>query len=364
MKNIFDQVELHHFTTKNRLVRSATWEGIASPDGGITDVAYEIYEELAMGGIGAIITGFTSVADNDFYFDGMMRLSRDELIPQYRKLVEVIHREDCPVIAQLALGAYYRGLPNGKFIQVEPDAMSLSEIKEVINEFVQAAVRAEKAGYDGVQIHAAHFFFLSRFISPRVNHRQDAYGGFTEGHMQILLDIMHGIRQAAPGLHITIKLNCNDFTYGGLEEEESLAICKRLAAEGIDSIEVSGNGTSVSGIRPHVNEGYFVEFAAKLAAEVSTPIIVVGGIRSREKMEELLSGTNIALLSLSRPLLREPNFPNLLKNGKTDASKCVSCNACYSSPEHRCILRSQTVASRSCDRTRPSMAVAGSEANQ
>ena len=363
MRGIFDKVEMHHLTMKNRLVRSATWEGIASPNGGITDVAYEIYEELAKGGIGAIITGFTSVADNDFYFDGMMRLSRDELIPQYRKLVKVIHREDCPVIAQLALGAYYRERGDGKFVQTEPDEMSLEEIQKVIGDFVQAAVRAEKAGYDGVQIHAAHFFFLSRFISPRVNHRQDAYGGSTESRMRILLDIMHGIRQAAPELHVTIKINCNDFTYGGLEEDESIAICKRLAAEGIDSIEVSGNGTSVSGIRPHVNEGYFAEFAARLADEVSTPVIVVGGIRSREKMEELLNSTNIALLSLSRPLLREPNFPNLLKDGEADESKCVSCNACYSSPEHRCILRSQTVASRSCDRTRPFMAVAGSEVN-
>ena len=359
MKDIFAPMELHHLTTKNRLVRSATWEGIAAPDGGISETAYEIYEELAKGGIGAIITGFTSVADHDFYFDGMMRLSRDELIPQYKKLVDVIHRENCPVIAQLALGAYYRELPNGKFVQVEPDEMSLPEIKKVIGEFVQAAQRAEKAGYDGVQIHAAHFFFLSRFISPRVNHRQDAYGGSkigasgacprtsasmrvggsTEGRMRILMDIMQGIREVAPGLHITVKINCNDFTYGGLEEEESLAVCKRLAAEGIDSIEVSGNGTSVSGIRPHVNEGYFAKFAAKLAAEVTTPVMVVGGLRSKEKMEDLLNSTNIALLSLSRPLLREPNFPNMLRNGETDESKCVSCNACYSSPEHRCIFR-------------------------
>ena len=339
MKEIFEQVKLHNLTARNRLVRSATWEGIAAPDGGISEVAYEIYEELAKGGVGAIITGFTSVADNDFYFDGMMRLSRDELIPQYRKLTEVIHRENCPVIAQLALGAYYRELPQGKFIQAEPDEMSLEEIREVIGQFVQAALRAEKAGFNGVQIHAAHFFFLSRFISPRVNHRQDAYGGSAAGRMRILLDIMQGIREVAPGLHVTIKINCNDFTHGGLTEEESLAICKRLAAAGIDSIEVSGNGTSVSGIRPHVNEGYFADFAARLASEVGTPVMVVGGLRSREKLEKLLSTTNIALFSLSRPLLREPDFPNLLQRGEAEASKCVSCNACYSSPEHRCIFR-------------------------
>lgn len=339
MKSIFDPVELRHMTTRNRLVRSATWEGIAGLDGGITDAAYEIYEELAKGGIGAIITGFTSVADHDFYFDGMMRLSRDELIPQYRKLVDIIHRENCPVIAQLALGAYYRMQADGQFIQVEPDDMTTEEIQSVIAYFVQAAVRAEKAGYDGVQIHAAHFFFLSRFISPRVNHRRDAYGGSTAGRMRILLDIMDGIRQAAPNLHITIKINCNDFTPGGLDEDESFIICKRLADKGIDSIEVSGNGTSVPGIRAHINEGYFAAFATKLAAEIHTPVILVGGLRSKESMEILLNNSNIALMSLSRPLLREPNFPNLLKSGQASESKCISCNACYSSHEHRCIFR-------------------------
>lgn len=339
MKKIFDQVEMRHFTTKNRLVRSATWEGIADINGGIADNAYEIYAELANGGVGAIITGFTSVSDNDFYFDGMMRLSNDALIQAYRKLTDVIHKAACPVIAQLALGAYYRPMGDGRFKQVEPDDMTAEEIQQVIDSFGKAAVRAKKAGFDGVQIHAAHFFFLSRFISPKVDHRKDNYGGSMERCMKILSDILKTIRTQEPNLHITIKINCNDFTYGGLEEEESLAICKRLADDGIDSIEVSGNGTSVSGIRPHVNEGYFAKFAAQLADEISTPVILVGGLRSKETMEDLLNRTNIALLSLSRPLLREPDFPNLLRNGEATESKCVSCNACYSSNEHRCIFR-------------------------
>ena len=120
---------------------------------------------------------------------------------------------------------------------------------------------------------------------------------------------------------------------------EGVAICKMLAREGIDSIEVSGNGTSVSGMSPHVNEGYFAKFAAKLTKDVDTPVIVVVGLRSRDVMENLLNSTDIALLSLSRPLLREPNFPAMLEKGETSESKCVSCNACYSSQEHRCIFR-------------------------
>ena len=121
----------------------------------MTEEAYEIYDELARGGVGAIITGFTSVALHDYYFGGMMRLCDDALLPQYKKLTDLIHAQGCPVITQLALGAYYREV-RGRFLQVEPDYMSLEEIRLVVSQFIEAAVRAEKAGFDGVQIHAEH----------------------------------------------------------------------------------------------------------------------------------------------------------------------------------------------------------------
>ncbi len=338
MKKVFESVNLRSLSLKNRLVRSATWEGIASQDGSVTEEAYDIYSELAKGGVGAIITGFTSVALNDYYFGGMMRLCDDSLIPQYRKLTDVIHKEGCPVITQLALGAYYREL-NGRYLQVEPDEMTSDEIHLVVRQFVDAAIRAKKAGFDGVQIHAAHFFFLSRFISPSVNHRTDEYGGSIENRSRILLEIMDGIRKEAPELHITIKINSSDFARGGLTPDECLEICRILDRAGIDSIEVSGNGTSVGGIRAHKNEGYFVPAAAKIAEAVFCPVIVVGGFRSLDTMQAVLDQTKIQLISLSRPLLREPDLPLKWEKDPAVISKCVSCNACYSSPSHKCIFR-------------------------
>lgn len=339
MKKLFEPVKLKNITLRNRLVRSATWEGIANPDGSVTAGAYDIYKELVQGGVGAIITGFTSVASNDFYFGGMMRLSDDALIPQYKTLTDIIHEEGCPVITQLALGAYYRPLPGGRFQQVEPDDMEEEEIHHVINQFIQAAIRAKKAGFDGVQIHAAHFFFLSRFISPAVNHRTDAYGGSTKNRSRILLEILAGIREAAPDLHISIKINSSDFIDDGLDDEECIAICGLLANAGIDSIEISGNGTSVSGIKAHVNEGYFAPAAKRVAESVNCPVMVVGGFRSRDTMEAVLNRTNIELISLSRPLLREPDLPHKMEQNAAAVSKCISCNACYSSPSHKCIFR-------------------------
>ena len=338
MKKIFEAVKLGNLSMKNRLVRSATWKGIAQPDGSVTEEAYAIYDELASGGVGAVITGFTGVALHDYYFGGMMRLCDDALIPQYRRLTDTIHAHGTPVITQLALGAYYREV-GGRYMQIEPDDMTADEIQLVIRLFLDAAVRAEKAGFDGVQIHAAHFFFLSRFISPAVNHRKDEYGGTLENRSRILIEILEGIREAAPTLHITVKINSSDFTYGGLDGDECVTICKLLDAAGIDSVEISGNGTSVAGIRAHRNEGYFVPVAAKVAEKVACPVIVVGGFRSLDTMESVLNSTKIDFISLSRPLLREPELPHKMAQDEGYISKCVSCNACYSSPAHKCVLR-------------------------
>ena len=338
MKKIFGQVQIGKLTIKNRLVRSATWEGIAEPDGSLTEETYRIYKELAKGGIGAIITGFTSVALHDYYFGGMMRLCDEALIPQYKRLVDIIHAEGVPVITQLALGAYYRE-EDGVYRQVEPDDMTDEEIRLVIRQFVDAAVRAAKAGFDGVQIHAAHFFFLSRFISPAVNHRDDSWGGSVERRSWILVEILEGIRRAAPHLHITVKINSSDFTAGGLTEESSLLVCRLLDEVGVDSIEVSGNGTSVGGIKAHVNEGYFVPAASIIAEDVNCPVMVVGGFRSLDTAEAVLNQTDIELISLSRPLLREPDLPRKWQEGETCLCKCISCNACYSSEAHKCVFR-------------------------
>lgn len=338
MKRIFEPAELGGLRLKNRLVRSATWEGVAAPDGGIADVAYEIYDELAAGGVGAIITGFTSVADEDHYFDGMMRLSRDELVGAYARLADVIHGHDCPAIAQLALGAFFRQTPSG-LAQVEPDDMTEGEIERVIGQFVSAARRAAKAGFDGVQIHVAHFFFLSRFVSPAANHRTDAWGGSTEKRARIVCEIIAGIREAAPGLHVSAKVNSNDFTRGGLGEDEALELCRIYAKAGVDSIEVSGNGTSVAGVRAGVGEGYFAPFAVRLVRAVDVPVILVGGMRSRAVMEAALNEVGVDFVSLSRPLLREPDLPARLERGLADKSACISCNACYGSHEHRCVFR-------------------------
>ena len=334
-KKNFEEAHLGELKLKNRLIRSATWEGLADA-GHMPEEMYRIYGELADGGVGAIITGFTSVSDNDHYFSGMARLSNDDLIPEHKRLTDIAHRENIPIIAQLALGEYRRGMERCPI-----DKMDARDIAIVIALFTQAAKRAEEAGYDGVQIHAAHSFFLSRFISPLFNHRSDSYGGSNENRARIVLDILRQIKKNCPRLHVTMKINCDDFMPGGLAPLDSLSICELVAENGMDSIEVSGNGTSVPGIRPGVDEAYFKDFALALSGRIQIPIILVGGHRSPENMEKVLNQGDIEFLSLSRPLIREPSLPLRWQEGDKSPSKCISCNACYETPGHQCLFRLQ-----------------------
>jgi len=337
MKNVFNAVSLRHLKLKNSLVRSATWEALADRDGNIGEQTYRIYRELADGGVGLIITGFTSVDADDVYFEGMMRLASDAIVPQYHRLTDDIHARGGKILTQLALGGYYLR-EDGQLIVRQIDDMAEEDIRRVVELFRQASLRAESAGFDGVQIHVAHFFFLSRFVSPLFNHCSDAYGGSTEKRARIVVDIIKAVREAAPNLHISLKINGSDFAQGGNTPKDAVALSLLYAAAGADSIEISGNGTSVGGIRAHVNEAYFLPIAEAVACATDIPIILVGALRSLDMMNAILNKTNVQLLSLSRPLVREPNLPNLWKQDAAYIPRCISCNGCYRSVGHRCVF--------------------------
>jgi len=263
----------------------------------------------------------------------MARISNDSLINEWKQLVDKVHEHNTPIIMQLALGEFVRNN-----YTLEPDDLTQDHIKELIKLFGKAAKRAQQAGFDGVQIHAAHNFYLSRFISPAYNHRNDAYGGSTKNRAKLLVDILHEIRNQAPNIHVTMKINCSDFIQGGLSPQQSLETILIMESEGLDSVEISGNGTSVAGIKAGVNEGYFLPFAKELKKVSHLPIILVGGYRSLDYINKTINDEHIDMISISRPLIREPNLINRWKEGDTAVAKCISCNACYSTPGHKCIF--------------------------
>ncbi len=336
MKTIFDKTEMNNLKLKNRLIRSATWESLANEDGGLNDELVNIYEELASGGIAVIITGLTDVA-LPHALPGTMGLWNDDVLPTYRKMIDKVKAHDCRIITQIVLGEYLKADSQGVMQSLEADDLKEDDIQKIIDLFSNAAVRAEKAGFDGVQIHAAHGFFLNRFISPAYNHRTDAYGGSPEKRAKILVDILFAIREKCPKLHITTKINFHDYMHGGLTPPDALIACHELSIHGIDSIEISANGTSRRNIQPMKNEAYFLDFAKSLKKIVDTPVILVGGHRSIWNMSKILKESSIEYFSLSRPLIREPNLPDRWEKGDKTPAICISCNGCYRTYGKRCI---------------------------
>ncbi|MCR5849365.1 MAG: NADH:flavin oxidoreductase [Bacteroidaceae bacterium] len=327
MKTLFDTTTLRRHTLKNRIWRSATWLALADAEGNVTDEIVRTYEELAKGGAAMIVTGLTSIIEHDAEIGGGAKFYDDRFIAGHKRLTDAIHKHGALVMMQTAI------------VDGPVDELTTEQVQGIVRLFGDAARRAEEAGYDGVQIHAAHFFYLSKFISPLINHRTDCYGGDQRVRTRILYEILKDMRsKTSDDFIITMKINSTDEYPGGLTVQDFLVSCKLMADAGIDAIEVSGNGTSHTGIKAGRNEGYFSAAAMSLAALVDVPVVLVGGLRSIEKINQILEETQIQYVSLSRPLVREPNLIQRWLDGDTNPSLCVSCNTCYRTPGHQCIF--------------------------
>lgn len=321
MKTLFDETVMGGIRMKNRLVRSATGENLATPEGHIPPDLLDIYQGLAKGGVGLIVTSFTSVAPVDHFNDGLLRLHDDSLIPEYKNLVDEVHRYGSSIMPQLALGIYQRKNADGSYTRISVDRMNEADITEVIRKFVSAAGRAKKAGFDGVQLHGCHGFVLSEFLKPSSNHRKDEYGGSTVNRARIILEIIHGIRETAGNIPISIKASAGD-----LPPEMLLETCKLMVDAGLNSIEY---------------EGYFSQMVPLLQQAVKVPVILTGGHREFEQTNLLLNEYGVDYFGMSRPLIREENLPNRWKNGDTRPAECVSCGMCMSTYGYRCALTPQ-----------------------
>jgi len=339
VKTIFDNTKLNNLKLRNRLFRSATWEGLANPDGTLTDEIYDIYEKLAEGGVGAIVTGLTDVSCYDQALSGNMRLFSDELIHDYKRLTDIVKKYDCRIITQINMSKYVKNDDRtGNLTVMEVDDLTQEDISDIVALYVNAAERAQKAGFDGVQIHAAFGWLLNRFINPLSNHRTDAYGGTAKKRARILIEILEGIREKVPNIHITTKIG-----YFSTPDDKSLIddyveVCRELAEHGIDSMEISVNSPHIIGVKPMEHEAEFLDIALEVKKYVDTPMILVGGHRHIENIERLLNETDIDYFSMSRSLIREPGLPKRWQNGDRAKAQCISCDGCFRVHGKRCVF--------------------------
>jgi 2,4-dienoyl-CoA reductase-like NADH-dependent reductase (Old Yellow Enzyme family) len=348
---------------KNRLVRSATFEGMASEDSSVTDELVWFYKTLAEGGVGLIITGLTYVQPSGKAYPRQIGIHKDDLIPGLRRIAGTVHEHgnDCRVAIQLAHCGFQSLIlddtiaPSAVFEPMTntlPREMTTEEIEDTIEAFAEAARRAKEAGFDAVQLHAAHGYLLSEFLSPHTNRRTDEYGGNTENRVRIVKRIYkRTVEMTGSDFPILIKMNVDDFLDGGINLSESKKIAKRLSRIGFAAIETSGCMWIVAwrkeeelgwkpaflpesrvDINSRDKEAYFLPYAREIREMIDVPLILVGGIRSLDVAEGILAEGSADFDAMSRPLIREPNLPRRWLSGTGDATaECISCNSCVGS---------------------------------
>ncbi len=329
----FEPVIVKGLTARNRIVRSATWLALCD-DGQITDRLVDSYRRIAEGGVGTVITGITTVIPNEIPLLGMASIADDSFIQGHRRLVDAVHGAGAAIVSQLAISSYCRD-SGGFFTEIDADSLTLGEIEDIVHRFGEAAARAKAAGYDGVQIHVAHFFFLSRFVSPLINHRRDGYGGTHEKRARIVKEIVAEVRRRVGSEYpILAKVNGTDAYPGGIGKDGLIALCREMESAGLDIVEVSGNNTSRTGVRPGRNEGYFMDYARAVRKHTGLKVVSVGGFRSLRAVEEALR--DVDMVAMSRPLIREPDLIARWASGDCIDSRCASCNGCYNTSGHVC----------------------------
>lgn len=391
---IFTPAWLGPLQLKNRLVRSATHDNAATSGGEVSEFQVDLYRNLAEGGVGLIITGGATIYPKAPFGRGGIRADNDSFIPSLEKIPravrkvgsdcrvmlqlihpgrQVVRREDAPKMMPLlppALVAYIRKHPEvmappaeaaheveptapsavyDAILDRKPRALTRDEIGEIIEAFAEGVRRAQQAGFDGVQLHAAHGWLLSSFLSPRTNQREDVYGGSTENRTRIIKEIYQRARKkVGDRFPILIKFNTTDFLSGGIDLDEAVRVGKILGEVGFAALEASGGmwesctrtkeelgwlpviqPEARTGIETYDQEAYFLAGAKALKEKTKATVILVGGLRSFGKIEEVLSSKAADFVSLCRPLIRQPDLPNQWRSGEgPDKAECISCNAC------------------------------------
>ena len=333
---------------KNRLVRSATWEGMCEDDGRPTEKLTDCYRDLARGGVGLIMTGYAFVSPEGRQLPCTLGAHSDKFTVDMKKLVDAVHDEGGKICLQLVHVGGQTDKKNAgqtpiapsaidtKQYSIKPEEMSFAEIHRVIRAFGDAARRAKEARFDAVQLHGAHGYLINQFLSPLTNQRKDEYGGSIDNRCRFMTEVYWKVREAVgKDYPVLIKLNGADNLDDGLVLADAIYAAELLDQEGIDAIEVSG-GTPASGegapirnkIKKPEQEAYNLDNARQIKAAVRCPVMVVGGFRSFDVAEQAIH-SDADYISMARPFIREPDLANRWLSGDQATATCISCSACF-----------------------------------
>lgn len=381
---LFEPLKIGKVVVPNRIAKSAMVEGLADPEGRPTPEMAKLYRRWSAGGVGLMVTGMAHVLRGWSLTPTELGLYEDSVIEPLRRVTAAAHEHGGKLFVQLCHAppqilrtkaqrqgslAPCRGFSKATLTWTR--AATTADLRTIAQGFGAAARRARLAEADGVQIHAAHGYLLSRFLSPKHNRRTDAWGGSFEKRLAFLRAVYDNVRaEIGSDFPVTVKLNAHDGEAGGLDLAESVRIGRALEEWGIDAIEVSAGTADVALsfypnrgglpldlggeflvrqeprlraaiplLKPYLRrvarkvrlreEAYFWPEATAFARALRVPILCVGGIRMRSTAERILTESPVAMVSLARPLVHTPDLPNRWRGGHDGAAGCTSCNRCF-----------------------------------
>ena len=321
---------------------------MATEDGRVTPKLTETMAALAAGGVGLIVSGHAYVDRIGQASPFQMGIYDDSLIDGLKSMTDAVHKAGGRIVAQLAHAGTFalkKAIGTAPVVASAFDGLAKTPrteltIDDIVNlkaAYVAAARRAKDAGFDGIQLHSAHGYLLSQFLSPWFNRRTDAYGGSVDNRVRLHVEIIQAVRDAVGADYpMLVKMNCEDFADGGLTVDESITAARQMAAAGLDAVELSGGlltGGKLSPSRPNINrpekEAYFQEAARAFKNALAVPLILVGGIRSPAVAERLFEEGAADGFALSRPLIREPDLIKRWQSGDRSPARCLSDNLCF-----------------------------------
>lgn len=334
---IFEEMILPNGTEiKNRFLKSAMSETLGNQAHQPTERHVKLYETWARGGSGIVVTGNVMVDRTALGEPGNVVIEDERDLNNLRKWANAGSQNGTELWMQIN----HPGKQSPRSLSKEPvapsavplkeysnrlfsppRALTTEEVKELVKKYIKTASVAKKAGFKGVQIHGAHGYLVSQFLSSHDNQRKDQYGGSLTNRIRFLMEIYTGMREElGPEFSISVKLNASDFSSDGFTEEESLHVAQTLASAGIDLIEISGGNYENPRMFKETEEDnediFFIDYAEKLKASVDIPVVVTGGFRSVESMEEALRKDKTSMIGLARPLVLYPDLPDQTAKGK------------------------------------------------
>ena len=333
MKSAFDSIRIGSLTAKNRIIRSATNDHLGNRDATISDAQIDMYDQLASHDVGTIITGHMSIVpDIAMRADEVQpSIGDDSKIEGLSRIPAKIHEYGGLAVAQISHAG-----PRG-MVPVDINTMDAAEFRQIEQWFVDAAVRAQRAGFDAVEVHAAHWYLLATMLNSDLNKRADSYNGSDERRIAIVCRIVEAIRQACPGLAVFVKINAHN-TLEGIDDTGMLVnYAKALYEAGINLLDVSGMSFTK---QPRDAECYFLDSARTVKEALpELNVALVGGIYSRATIDRALK--SVDMVAMGRTLLTQPDFVTRPKNGELERSRCIRCNQCfklYKTKFERCIF--------------------------